>query len=332
MYLPQDPLRRFVDLFAALDAERGWFDDVASLRFAAMAAVTCPGQPHQIAQAIRAQAEELRKKAGWFNELSGPLRFLVAAVLAQHDDRPADFMAEVDRVRAMFREARLSRGGMYEVMAILILRGPDKKPVRSDDIARFQAIYEEMRKHHWWLTGVGDFPACAILVSQADSPAAIAQDIESIYNELHNVGFKRGDPLQTAANLLYLAHAKPSVIATRFHALAAGFRETSQRIWQSEYDELAILSFLDLPAERVVRQVLDYHDAVREVRPKPARALAFNLACSIAFVELVQPPERSAPIADVKAMIDLQALINAQQAAVMAGSMVAITAATSAAH
>jgi hypothetical protein len=332
MYVPKDPLRRFLDIFQALDAERGWFDDITALRFAAITAVTCPGEPPRVATAIRTIAEELKQRAGWFGELNGPLRFLVAAMLAQTADSPTDFMAEVDRVRSMFREARLSRGGSYEVMAILILRGPDKKPVQAAEIGRFQALYEEMKGHHWWLTGVADFPACAILARQPGAPATIGQDIEDIYQALHAAGFKKGDPLQTAAHLLYLAHEKPTIIASRFHALAQAFRSESQRIWQSEYDELAILSLLNEPAARVVDRVLSCHDALRQVRPRPDRSLAFNLASSIAFVELIQPAERGPGITDAKALMDLQALINAQQAAAMAGCMVAITAATAATH
>ena len=132
MYLPKDPLRRFIDIFQALDAERSWLADASAFRFAAMAAITCAGEPKSVADSIRAMADELKERAGWFGELSGALRFIVAAMLAQTGDRAADFMAEVDRVRGMFREARLSRGGSYEVMAVLILaartRGPCGPP------------------------------------------------------------------------------------------------------------------------------------------------------------------------------------------------------------
>jgi hypothetical protein len=298
-----------------------------------MAAITCPGDPQQVADAIGAAAAELKQRAGWFGELTGSLRFLVAALLVQADDRPAEFMAEVDRVRAMFREARLSRGGSYEVLAVLMLRGSAKAPVSTADIERFQAIYQQMRTYHWWLTGVADFPACAVLTRQPGSPESIGEQTEAIYQELHAAGFKKGDPLQTAANLLYLAHDRPATVAARFRALADAFRNAKERIWQSEYDELAILSLLKVSASQVVERVRAVHEALREVRPRPDRSLAFNFASSITFVELVQPPERGLAVADAKALMDLQALISAQQAAVMAGSMAAITAAsTSATH
>ena len=263
MKLPQDPLRRFLDVFEALNAERSWFSDVSVLRFAAMGALCCEGSPTAVAQAIRANAEELKEHSGWFGELTGELRFIVAARLLQTGDHPADFVAEVERVRKLFCAAGMSRGGIYETMSILILRGLQKEPVSEQAIVRMQALYEEMKRHHWWLTGVADFPACAILVGQQGSPESIGQAIEDIYQALYAAGCRRGDPLQAAANLLFLAHEKPTIIASRFHTLIEGFRENGQRIWQSEYDELAILSMLNVPASDVVTRTCAITETLR---------------------------------------------------------------------
>ncbi len=45
-------------------------------------------------------------------------------------------------------------------MAILVLRmKADKAPVSDRAVREFQEMYEEMKRHHWWLTGPDDFPA-----------------------------------------------------------------------------------------------------------------------------------------------------------------------------
>jgi hypothetical protein len=239
-------------------------------------------------------------------------------------------MAEVERVRKLFRVAGMSRGGIYETMSILILRGLQKEPVSAQAIARMQALYDEMKRHHWWLTGVADFPACAILVGQQGSPESIGQAIEDIYQALYTAGCRRGDPLQAAANLLFLAQEKPTIIASRFHTLIEGFRENGQRIWQSEYDELAILSMLNVPASDVVARTCAISETLRALRPRPDRALAFNLASGIAFIEFAQMSEPAEGVTAAKALMDMQAIINAQQAAIMAASTAAITASVAA--
>lgn len=329
MYLPKDPLRRLTDIFEALNAERSWFSDVSPLRFAAVAALTCTGEPTAVASGIRGIAEELKERSGWFGELNGSLRFIIAAMLLQNDDTAADFMRAVEDVRRQFRAVRLSRGGSYEVMSALILRGPERETVQLARVERLKSIYEVMKRYHWWITNVADFPACAILARQSGPPDAIGEEIETIYQELHAVGFKKGDPLQTAANLLFLAKEKPQTVAMRYYALAEGFRAERTRIWQSEYDELAILAFLSQPAGEIVDRVLECQTGIRALKPRPDRSLAFNLASSVTFVDLIQSHVETAAVTDAKALIDMQAIISAQQAAAIA-AMAGATAAASA--
>jgi hypothetical protein len=331
MQLPQDPLGRFIDLYGALEADRGWFSDVSCLRFAAISALTASGEPAEIAIRIREISDEIKQRSGWFGSLNSPLRFIVASMLLLNEDRPNDFLDEVDRVGPMFRKAKLRRGGIYETMAILILRiGNQKQPIDRSTIERFQAIYAEMKKHHWWLTGADDFPACAILVHQDESPEMIGQQIEDIYQELRIAGFSKGNPLQTAANLLYLSHQPARQVAACYRDLAAGFRAANVRIWSSDYDELAILSFLSQPADQLVSRVLERRQAIAQLKPRPDRSITFNLASSIVFLECVQLDSSCKEITDAKALMDMQAIINAQQAAAaVAASTAAATAASS---
>jgi hypothetical protein len=321
LFFPEDPLQRFRDIYEALNKERGWASSASPLRFAAMTAVTCPGRPAEVATAIRDKADEIKTASGWFGTLNSQLRFVVGAMLMLRNDTVDDLLDEVKRVRQLFREASLRRATVYETMAILILRfQAGREPIRTAAVERFKAIYEEMKRYHWWLTGPDDFPACAILAGQDETPSRIGHEIERIYNALREEGFSTGDPLQTAANILYLARLEPGTIAHRYRKLADGFRAKSVSIWQSDYDELAILSFLDHPTHVVVDRVLDNRAVMEALRPKPDRSLTFNLAASIAFLELVQLDQDLKVITDVKALLDMQAIINAQQAAAAASA------------
>ncbi len=87
LHLPDDPLSRFRELYDALNAERGWWSDASPLRFAAVSALTCPGDPATVAAAIRRTADEIKAESGWFGALNSQLRFIVAALLVLHEDR-----------------------------------------------------------------------------------------------------------------------------------------------------------------------------------------------------------------------------------------------------
>lgn len=317
--IPADPVSRFREIYDALNEDRGWWGDASSLRFSAVTALTCPGDARKVAAAIRESADEIKAESGWFGPLNSRLRFIVGAMLVLHQDNARDFLTEVKRVRDLFKEAGLRRSSIYETMAILVLRmKADKKPIDNDTVRQFREMYEEMKKHHWWLTGPDDFPACAILVGEKASVQQIGQDIEDIYQALHAKGFSKGDPLQTAANILYLAGVHAEKVASRYRALADGFKENGVAIWQSDYDELAILSFLDHSAKRIVDTVLRHREVMESLKPKPDRSLTFNLAASTTFLELVRVDQNLKVVTDAKALLDMQAIINAQQAAAVA--------------
>ena len=88
-------------------------------------------------------AEDLRKGSRWYGELKSPLRFVVSVFLVNAGDDPVRFLAEVERVRALFRERGMRRGGAYEGISVLLLRQQVRlEPIGEASIARFQSIYD----------------------------------------------------------------------------------------------------------------------------------------------------------------------------------------------
>ena len=316
-----DALTRFKAVYEALNAERGWWSDASSLRFAAIAAATTPQEPVSVAKALRLVAEDLRKGSRWYGELKSSLRFVVSVFLVNAGDDPVRFLAEVERVRALFRERGLRRGGAYEVISVLLLRQQVRlEPIGEASIARFQSIYDEMKRHHWWLTGPEDLPFCALLSGARGSPPEIGERMEALYQALCAENFSAGDPLQASASILALSEIESGTAARRFRSLAEAFREAGVAMWQSDYDELAILSFLDAAPRDVCDRVMRLREEMKALQPKPDRLMTFNLASSVAFLEQVGGDSSTKELIDVKALRDTQAVIAAQRAAATAAA------------
>jgi hypothetical protein len=331
-HIPADVMGRFRALYDALNAERSWWEGAASLRFAAVAALTCHGSAADVAAAIRDRAEALKRRAGWFGELRSDVRFVVAALLAQRLADGDAFMDEVGRAQALFRAARLRRGGIYETLAILVLHlQGDGAALSVAAVERFRALYDEMKRYHWWLTGPDDFPCCALLAGLPGHPSEIGRRIEEHFQALSAKGFRKGDPLQTAANLLAASELPADVAAERYRGLADAFRAADVAIWQTDYDELAMLTFLKHPIDRIVERTLAHRAEVATLRPAPDRVMTFNLGAAIAFCELASRDERMRTLTDMKALADLHAMLNAQAAAAAAAAATAAAAASASA-
>lgn len=315
VYAPSDPLARFSDIHAALDSERRWLGDRVPLRMAAVCLITTPGDAGALAAATRQQDAALHARLGWLTSVDASVRMLIAAQMVKHRDDPNRFIDDTERVRALFRAAGLRRGGVYEILAVLVLRRVlGRTPIDAAHIERFQAIYEAMKRHHWWLTGPEDFPACAMLLGRPEDPATIGAGTDALYQALYERNkLWRGNSLQTAANVLYLAGAGPVELADRFALLLAGFRGGGARIGPEQYDELAILCFLAWPVERVLATVLEYRSELLATQSWVGKAGALNLAASLAFVRIAGVDGALGPLADAKLLLDMQAIAAARQ-------------------
>lgn len=318
--LPADPLDRFVALHDALDADRGWFGDRVPLRYAAITMLTTPGEPDRVAAAIRQHHHELGKGLGWRSGVDGSVRMVLAAQLTKYEDSPAEFLAEVERVRQLMRTMKVRRGGVYEVLGTLVLRRVLRgEPVQAEHVHRFREIYAQLKRHHWFLTGPDDYPACAMLVGRAGTPVQIGDGVEAVYQALRrDADLWRGQALQTAANVLYLSGLEAHEIARRFAELARGLREAGYRVGQRDYDEVAVLCFLASPVDKLVATVMEYLEAIRGSLKWVDKAMGMSLASSLAFVRLVGGHETLGTVADAKLLLDMQAIVTARQAAAAA--------------
>jgi len=325
-----NPLKQFESIYLELFSHKKWFEDVNAIRFAGIAAISCSGEPAEVAQSIRQTSEDLKKLQG-MGGFTSQLRLIVSAMLVLHGKNPSQFMKESKEIKTMFRNEKIRRGGVYEKMAHLILQLQSPQGyVSSVSVKRFKEIYEEMKRYHWWLTGPDDFPACAILVFQEGSTREIGDKIEAIYTALNAQGFSKGDPLQTAANILFISGESPEILAGRYHSLYRLFKDNHVRIFQSDYSELASLSFLSHDPRIVVQHVLDVRAELMQFKPKPSRETSFDLAVGITFLELVQKDRNMKIISDAKALMDMQAIITAQQAAACVAACSAATTAAAA--
>lgn len=314
---PIDPLARFFELEAAFDAERGFLGDHVPLRLVAANLVLSSGDPTTIASSVRATAEELRQALRAFSSVSQPIQILIAAVLLQRGDHPAAFLAEVERVRGLMRNHKMRRVEIFETVAILALRIRNAlAPITEEQVGRMRDIYEEMKRHHWLLTGPDDYPACAFLAGQPGSPEDAANRANAIYEGLRKqVRLWRGDPLQTASNMLALSPLDPAELVDRFQTLAIGFDEAGYRIRIGEYDEVAMLCFLARPAAKIVETVTGYAGVIRDRLRWATKPIGFGLASNLAFVRLVGNDRELGTLADAKTLLDMQTVIAARQAA-----------------
>ena len=324
-----DSIERYLEVFEGLRRRKRWSTDTNILRFAALtlaAADTAdPGA------GLEATAKVLADEAGGFSPLSSSVRHAVAAILIRRGLDPATTVHRTKETLAAFKEFKLQRSGARPLLAalILVLDAKGEAPSR-DKVARLKAILDRWKKDHRFLTGVDDYPMAAMHATRDVSVEQLGVEVEQIYQLLRKAKFSSGDPLQLVSHLLMFSDQGPREAAERFERTAKALKKAKQRVWQSHYDEVALLVLSGGHVDEVVPRVIEYRDRLRAVKPRPSTEIAFSIA---AGVVLAEEAERMNALEGATAAANLravQAIIEAQQAAMIA-CMAAVTATTVAA-
>ena len=304
----RDSLQRFMAIDEALESSRRMLGDSMPQRFAAINAILMPGSPAELASSMRAYAERLRGYTSLTMAFLPAMDVLFASVLLRYGDTPEALMSEVERVRPLMRRRRLRWSPVYEFIAILALRVVGRgAPIEERELDRMRAIYEAMRSHHWFLTGADDFPMCALLATREGEPAELAGHANAIYEALReDAGAFRGEILQTASNALALSPLGPRELSARFAALRKGFDAKGLRMGQDTYDELAVLCYIARPLDAIVECVTGFEREIRANVRWFERLASFNWAANLAFMRFVGGEPELGPLADIKALLDMQ--------------------------
>jgi hypothetical protein len=283
------PLERYREILGVLSSERDSWDERFWLRFAAQVAVLHPDRPAATAERIRVVAGLIAGRARWFADLAEPSRFVVAAMLVQHHIPVAEFLLEYARIVALLDEVDLRHDGFPETMTVLILHLiHGHRPLRLLEMERVRALYDQMKKHHWWLSGPGDVPACAALSQRPGTAGVVEAGAEELYRRLHAAGLDTGDHLRTTASLLALLGLDHDLALARYLALRAALAHDGSPLFAEHYQSVAVLAGLEQPAELVVQRLDAAHRELDLMQQDMAGRPNLIIASDLTFLDLVR--------------------------------------------
>lgn len=316
MSTDEDRIVNHLRTFERLRARKRWSSNSVTFRFVALslgaaAATTSYDRLEQV-------ATELRKRARWLSPLKSEIRYVVAALILRRGQDPAAIHARVFETRAAFKDHKLSSRGTGATLAALLLAlHHEARPVPQRHVERLASIYRRWRREHRWLTSSSDLPAAALHAAREVPVEILAADVERVYIGLDEAGYRRGNPLQLVSHLLAVDPRGTDTGVERFRTVAEHLRASGERVGPSRYDEIALLALTQGRPRDVVDRMLHYRDRLRAVKPRPANAVAFTLAAGIELAADTEVAgERSA--GDLAALQSIQAILDVQQAAMIA--------------
>ncbi len=326
-----DALRRFCAMYDELVGRSKWYESRDAFRFAVMALVQASGSVSEVSARLHATVKDMRARTKWYSGMRGTQSTLIAANLVLADQTASAFLEQLERAKPWFRARWRFASETYQSLAVMVLwlhgeRGRAAQPLREDDVARMESVWQAMKKDHPWITSQADWPVSALLASGAQRPAEMAARVEANFLELHRRGYRRGDALQSAAMILALQEGEPSQLGARFQSLYGTFKSAGLHMCSADYSEIATLCFVPSEGTPLVDRVRSHREVIRALKPKPAKQASFHLACATATLEALGSGPKATLAARAASICQIIMLIQAQQAAAAGGSAAAISA------
>ncbi|MDE0348299.1 MAG: DUF4003 family protein [Gammaproteobacteria bacterium] len=308
-----DPVEEYFATLERLRARKRWSTDMATVRFAALALGAA--RTDTDVDRLEEAAATLRARAGWTSPLRSEVRHVVAAMVVREGLDPDGLHERVLETREALRSHRLPRskvGTTFAALVLLLRSGGE--PVPGRQLERLATIWRRWREEHFWLTGADDLPAAALHACGEREVEMLVADVERAYARLREAGFRRGNGLQWAAQVLAVDPRGVETGVERFRRVAERLRRSRVRVGRGRYDEAAILALVHEDVAAVVDRALDYRERLRANKPRPGRDLAFTVAVGLAFAgDARRAADRVA--GDLAALHSIQAILSARRAA-----------------
>lgn len=161
---------------------------------------------------------------------------------------------EQELQRLILNEKALINAGFknsaYQNIAAIFLTD-EAHAIRAKD------LHDEMKKHHFFLTGKDDIPYAVLLTLQQKNPEMLAQTMRQYYDVLIKTGFKSGDALQAMTQLLSLyGEAYEPMLVDYIVAIKQSFTKHKIKIKKKFYPYLALLA-LAAATSTVVDEIIE---------------------------------------------------------------------------
>ncbi|NRD77894.1 DUF4003 domain-containing protein [Bacillus sp. BRMEA1] len=268
-------------------------------------------------------ADYIKENAGFFSSLKSAQRFTTAATL---DTSTSDAKEGFHRFMMIY-EKLIEKGfgrSVYTYISAGSLINVSSEQINYM-VQRTFDIYRQMRKNHFFLTGSDDYPLAAILAQQESDPEQIIIRVEEHYKALQQKGFSIGNNLQFLSHILALDRFNnPEEKAEKCLQIRNLLKEAKLKANSSYYPYIGMLSFLK-DIERNIESLRVINDDLNADKNfKWNKDVNFM----ISVVLLMNPLNSMNEAAKTGLNTSIEALIQAQQAA-MTASMAAAAASNS---
>ncbi|EIT86182.1 hypothetical protein A374_06271 [Fictibacillus macauensis ZFHKF-1] len=261
----------------------------------------------------------IKEHAGRFSPLKSVYRYSMAAIMDVQFDYPEEAFQQLVSLYNRLVAARFKRG-IFTYMAAEIMLSHAQE-VLDEDIARTMAIYRGMAKHHAFLTSESDYPLAALLAGRNESVELLLEKMEIFYSALVKGSFTRGNDLQFLSHILSLGNSDEQLLIERAESVYRTFKNEGQRPKGMFYPIIGMLALLK-DGEQAVKTILQ---GAQEMGYSKHFRWSKDINIMMSAQLYLSDHMDDASFLKTGLVASIEAIMQAQQAAVMAAVAVSVS-------
>lgn len=257
-------------------------------------------QTHEAAVAV------IKKSEGWTSPLRSHLLHVAAAFMVIKEGDVESSLKLLNQNQKELNNAGFWKTS-YTYLAALLMKKPE-------EAERTKKLYEEMKKHHKFLTSNEDIPYAALLGSREGVLEVRAATMNMYYRDLRERGFTMGNDLQWLSQIMSFDSPDydPEMVG-RVLAIQQFFKDENIKIRLAQYPILGFLAVTQVDGKALREIAKNTRELEQNKIFRWYKEIAFSTAVQQAMADNID-------VQDISAMTfstSLETLMQVQQAAMM---------------
>lgn len=260
-----------------------------------------------------AAVEVIKKNEGWTSPLRSYLLHVAAAFMVMKEEAVESSLQLVNQNQKALNDAGFWKTS-YTYLAALLMKKPE-------EAEQARALYEEMKKHHKFLTSNEDIPYAALLGSREGSLEERAATMNRYYRDLREQGFTMGNNLQWLSQIMtFDSPVYDPKIVGKVLAIHQFFKEEKIKISLTQYPVLGFLAVTEIDGKALEGIVENTRELEKNKIFRWYKDMAFSTAVQQVMADNIEVRD----VATMTFATSLETLMQAQQAAMMVSINAAI--------
>lgn len=263
-------------------------------------------------QRFLAVSDTIKEKSSWTSPLRSQAHYMLVACLENESQNPSEAVDTVLAKHNLLKEVGFKQS-LHSYLTTLLMSDYAEK--QASDVTRAMALFNEMKKHHPFLTSADDYLYAMMLGKMEGNAVERADTMNRYYRKLRKHGFYMGNELQCMSQVMtYTGAEYDENIVSRAVSIRDQLKTSGVKIKMSHYVMVAFLAVLNVTDMQLQHSIETYRELSDMKLFRWYKDMVLPIAVQLETKHMIDQLETSS----VQFLSTIEMVIQAQQAAMVA--------------